>query len=145
VVLVLALVAGSLPAAAVATPSTCGAGAPRVDKRAEARLAVMINRVRMAAGADRLTRRRGLAAHARRRSWQISASQALVHELPPRGANRMIGQNIAIAPTPASALQAMLQSPRHRSNLLSRQFRAQGVGIVRGCDGWLAMTIDFVG
>jgi uncharacterized protein YkwD len=56
------------------------------------------------------------------------------------------GEDLAIAPSPASAVAMWLQSPGHRENLLSPTVRTIGVGLARGV--WngrsaLYVTADF--
>jgi uncharacterized protein YkwD len=54
-------------------------------------------------------------------------------------------QNIAMAPTPQLAMQAMLASPPHRANIRSRQWRITGVGAAADCSGQIFFTVNFAG
>jgi uncharacterized protein YkwD len=56
------------------------------------------------------------------------------------------GEDLAVAPTPASAVAMWMQSPGHRENLLRASFRSVGLGLARGV--WngrsaLYVTADF--
>lgn len=47
----------------------------------------------------------------------------------------LVGENLALAPTAGVAHRGLLDSPGHRSNMLSSKFRRAGVGAVRGPTG----------
>ena len=56
------------------------------------------------------------------------------------------GEDLAVAPDPASAVSMWMQSPGHRENLLRPSFRTVGLGLARGV--WngrpaLYVTADF--
>src|SRR5205814_200554 len=56
------------------------------------------------------------------------------------------GEDLAVAPSPASAVAMWMQSPGHRENLLRSSFRTVGLGLARGV--WngrsaLYVTADF--
>ena len=49
-----------------------------------------------------------------------------------------------MAPSAAAAFRAMLASPGHRQNLLSRAWRYTGVGAAVRCDGMVFFTINLM-
>jgi uncharacterized protein YkwD len=48
-----------------------------------------------------------------------------------------LGENLSQAPSPAEALQTMLQSPSHKDNLLHPGYRQVGVAALRAGGGYL--------
>jgi uncharacterized protein YkwD len=129
---------GSIPLSPCATP-----GQPRAAEAGA--LARLVNATRAAAGRRPLRFTRGLTRMAARRSLTQVAAGRMSHGRglgwAPRG--RMAGENLALAPDPATAMQVMLQSPAHRALLLSRAWRQAGVGAVRTCDGTV-YTVGFL-
>jgi uncharacterized protein YkwD len=53
------------------------------------------------------------------------------------------GENLAFAPTVASAHEGLMQSPGHRANILRPQFARVGIGIEDGGVHGLMVTEDF--
>ncbi len=53
-------------------------------------------------------------------------------------------QNIAMASDASGAFVAMLGSPGHRSNILSRDWRFLGAAAARSCDGMVYFTLNFL-
>jgi uncharacterized protein YkwD len=88
-------------------------------------------------------------------SWQMSQDNWLHHQdlagvlySPDYHAFSTLGENILVAPghySPEQLEAAWMNSPPHRSNILSRNFNVMGVGVFRGPDGRLWATVDFGG
>jgi uncharacterized protein YkwD len=53
------------------------------------------------------------------------------------------GENLALAPTLRLAHQGLMNSPGHRANILSREYRTVGIGIIDGGPYGLMVTQDF--
>jgi uncharacterized protein YkwD len=56
---------------------------------------------------------------------------------------RVVGENLAYAPSIQEAEQALWQSAPHRRNILYRAFRLVGVGVIDGGDEGLIVVQDF--
>jgi uncharacterized protein YkwD len=53
------------------------------------------------------------------------------------------GENLALAPTLALAHQGLMNSPGHRANILGKDYRSVGIGIIDGGPYGLMITQDF--
>jgi hypothetical protein len=118
----------------------------------EEALARMIGGARTSVGLAPLARDSGLDVVARDHAIRMSQAHQLAHDvgdgdpterLRLAGVDpRVSGENVAHAPTLAGAHRALWASPSHRSNLLRREFRLVGVGVVRDTRGevWVVET-----
>jgi uncharacterized protein YkwD len=137
------LAAAALPSAAGAAPA-CPASLSPAD---ETSLTAMINATRASAGVAKVKKDQVLWAAGRRKSMAMANGAAFAHSTSgklPWADGRAAGQNIAMAPSPAAAFQAMLQSPGHRANLLASAWRFTGVGAAMRCDGMVFFTINLM-
>lgn len=57
---------------------------------------------------------------------------------------KVIGENVALAKTVEEAHQALMASPSHRGNILSKDFRAVGLSVLTDTDGNVWVTEVFV-
>lgn len=57
---------------------------------------------------------------------------------------KIIGENVALAKTVEEAHQALMASPSHRGNILSKDFRAVGLSVLSDADGNVWVTEVFV-
>jgi uncharacterized protein YkwD len=138
-----ALGAALLPGGAAAAPK-CGAG---LAPRQEGTLNAMIARVRADQGVAKVAKNRVLTGAGRRKSLAMAKGAKFAHSADgplPWAKGREAGQNIAMAPSAASAFQAMLESPGHRKNLLSPDWRFSGVGAAVRCYGMVFFTINLM-
>jgi uncharacterized protein YkwD len=53
------------------------------------------------------------------------------------------GENLALAPTLTLAHQGLMNSPGHRANILSPDYRAVGIGVIDGGSYGLIVVQDF--
>ena len=143
--LLLALV---LAAAALAGPAR-PADAAVDPAAAERQFLVLLNQQRSSAGLTPLVLDPGLSAVARGWSLQL-VRQPLAHNPALRqavstvtGTWSRIGENVAVGGDPAGLHRALWVSPPHRANILGAYNRV-GIGVVRGGDGLLRVTFDFV-
>lgn len=58
---------------------------------------------------------------------------------------RYAGENIALAPDEPSAGLELFESPLHRDNILSPNFRHVGIGVARDAEGDMLFVEDFSG
>jgi uncharacterized protein YkwD len=58
---------------------------------------------------------------------------------------RLVGENVARAPTLVQAHRALWASPSHRLNMLRPDFRRVGLGVARGDQGDVWVTETFAG
>ena len=58
---------------------------------------------------------------------------------------RIAGENIAGAPSANAAHRALMQSPGHRANILSRDFTHIGIGMAKGGPYGIYFTQQFIG
>jgi uncharacterized protein YkwD len=119
----------------------------------EAQLLADMNRVRRAHHLPALIVEPGTTDVARHWSWQLARAQSLSHN--PNLVNRLehhgsrrwteIEENVGYGPitSPDELFRAYMNSPPHRENILGRDVRYVGVGVVqRGPYAWNA--VDFV-
>ena len=140
-VAVAGLAAAFLPTAAGAAP-TCNATVVPAD---EAALTSMIAAKRRAAKAPKVVKDATLLQAGRRKSLTMARGGAFAHAGSMTWAQGRSGaQNIAMAPTPDVAFQAMLASPPHRANIMAKAWRFTGVGAARDCTGQVFYTVNFM-
>jgi uncharacterized protein YkwD len=132
------LVAVVTAAAALAAET---AGPLRASPRVEREMVDLVNRERRAHGLPALAPDAGLAAVARDHSLDMARSGFFAHESPTTGrpqdrifraglASSATGENIAQAANLEEAHRNLMNSPRHRANILSTLFDRIGIGIV---------------
>lgn len=132
----------------VVAPASTATQAAQRDTSLERAVVDAVNAVRAAHGLRPLTVSRGLRAAAYGHSTALAAAGVFQHEspdgtsfdrrirraYPPRGfSSWSVGENLVFGSAPFSAedaVQAWLESPPHRRNLLSRSWREIGVGAV---------------
>ncbi len=130
------------------------ARAQSYDSSAEQQLFQLLNQDRARAGLPALRWDYRLQQAAREHTARMVAAHQLSHDLPgePTLPKRLAasglrfdtdGENVAYNSTVEGAHQGLMHSPPHRANLLSPQFNAGGIGIVRAGD-LLWVTQDFV-
>lgn len=116
----------------------------------EARHLTQVNDFRVANQVDQLAWEESMYGPAR--DWsqrmadagQLSHPASLADNFRPPAGWRIVGQNVAMAPTLESAMTALQNSPTHRENLLNPAFRKIAIGVVRqGGEYWV--TEDFLG
>ena len=131
-----------------ATPASTATQAAQRDTSLEGAVVDAVNAVRAAHGLRPLTVSRGLRTAAYGHTRELVAAGLVQHEspdgtsfdrrirraYPPRGFSTWsAGENLVFGSAPFSAgdaVQAWLESPPHRRNLLSRSWREIGVGAV---------------
>jgi len=131
-----------------ATPASTATQAAQRDTSLERAVVDAVNALRAAHGLRPLTVSRGLRAAAYGHTNSLAAAGLFQHEspdgtsfdrrvrraYPTRGfASWSVGENLVFGSAPFSAedtVQAWLESPLHRRNLLSRTWREIGVGAV---------------
>jgi uncharacterized protein YkwD/uncharacterized membrane protein required for colicin V production len=111
------------------------------DPAAETRMVELLNRERAAQGLVALVVDEKLRQAARAHSEEMIRLSYFAHESPTQGSpfDRMLragarfgaaGENLAFAPTVEAAHRGLMNSPDHRKNILTPQFRRVGVGAV---------------
>lgn len=133
------LLAGAVPA--------LGAGAckPAVSPTDEAVLQGLINAERRAEHVPKIVRQASLLKEGRKKSMQMARGGAFSHAGAMAWAQgHRSAQNIAEAPSAIDAFQAMLNSPEHRANMLSKDYRLTGVGAARDCSGQIFFTVNLM-
>lgn len=114
---------------------------PTLDPAAEARMLDLVNRERAAQGLGLLAVDERLRQAAREHSEEMVRLSYFAHESPVHGSpfDRMVragarfgaaGENLAFAPTVEAAHRGLMNSPEHRKNILTPQFRRVGIGVV---------------
>jgi uncharacterized protein YkwD len=145
--------AGAAMAAVLAAVAPGGAGAAPADARCVATVApaeetsmtALVTSQRRATRAPGLRPDRGLLRAARAKSLAMARGARFAHSGGLGWARGRAGaQNIAMAPGASAAFAAMLGSPGHRSNILSRDWRLLGAAAARGCDGMVYFTLNFL-
>ena len=53
----------------------------------------------------------------------------------------IVGENLALAPTPEQVHEGLMASPGHRANILESRFRRVGVGVYRGPLGLMVVQV----
>jgi uncharacterized protein YkwD len=124
-----------------------GAGAckPAVSPADEAVLQGLINAERRAEHVPKIVKRAGLLKEGRKKSMKMARGGAFAHAGAMAWAQgHRSAQNIAEAPSAIDAFQAMLNSPEHRANMLSKDYRLTGVGAARDCSGQIFFTVNLM-
>lgn len=124
-----------------------------IDAAGEQQLLTLINQERAKAGVPALTFDERLTSAARKHSQRMIDQDTLSHQLP--GEDPLLlrltaqnvrtdhdGENIALNGDVVSAHAALMESPKHRANILNPQFNAVGIGVVRS-DELVYVTEDF--
>jgi uncharacterized protein YkwD len=135
------------PAADISTRSSIqqasASDSSKYDVQAERDLLEMANTERAHAGLAPLKMDDGLVRAARAHAAEMAAQNRLSHQfsgepsLPQRLAAssplhlEREGENVAMAPNPDQAHQALMSSPPHRDNLLNSNFNVAGFGVFR--------------
>lgn len=110
----------------------------------------LTNQARADAGLAPLVLDNAVSEIARAWSGSMAASQTLSHN--PQFVSQIaavvsgwqrIGENVAYAPTPASAQSGFMGSDGHRANILG-DYNRVGVGVVRDSSGRMWVTVNFV-
>ena len=136
----------------VSLPYTVAAPRPRPEL--EARMLDLVNGERIAAGLQPLANDPELVQVARQHSADMFARGYFAHATPEgrdpfermREAHvpfLIAGENLALAPTLQIAHTGLMNSPGHRANILERNFRRVGIGIMDGGIHGLMVTQDF--
>jgi uncharacterized protein YkwD/uncharacterized membrane protein required for colicin V production len=125
-----------------------------VDAKDEDAMLVLLNHERTSRGLKALTLNNKARTVARNYSTDMFARGFFSH-IDPGGKSpfdRMraggvefgsAGENLALAPTLQLAHQGLMNSPGHRANILSANYRAVGIGIIDGGPYGLMVTQDF--
>jgi uncharacterized protein YkwD len=126
---------------------------PEEDLELELRMAELINVDREARGIAPLALSMELSEVARRHSVRMAEARKADHGLGPPLEDRILavrpdvctfGENVSRHTSIDYSLADLMQSKGHRANLLSAQFTEIGIGIVRGGDGYLYITQNFI-
>jgi uncharacterized protein YkwD len=156
------LIAALLALAFVVPPARVGAWASgQYNGAQESLLFSLTNQARAASGAPPLRLSSALRSLARWRSKDMADRNYFAHEIPPDGrmvfaymdqrglryvlAGENIGWNNAPDGQATQVIQRMfMDSPGHRSNLLSHQWDSMGIGAFKGTDGIIRFTVLFM-
>ncbi|MEI9954350.1 MAG: CAP domain-containing protein [Pseudomonadota bacterium] len=134
------------PAAAIV------AGAVVEPEQAEARLLVLVNEARAAAGLNKVQPDAELREIALAHSTDMADHHFFGHVSPRTGTptDRVhrsgvlvsaAGENVASAPTPEVAHEGLMGSPGHRANILRPDWTHVGIGVRKGEDGLLVTEV----
>jgi uncharacterized protein YkwD len=127
----------------------------RFDEEGERKMFEMINEERQKVGLRPYRWNEKLQWAARKHSADMALNNYSSHESKDgrtpakRVANEGIrysgvGENIAGSASVASAHKGLMDSPGHRSNILSKDFTDIGIGIVKNADGSVTVTQNFI-
>lgn len=125
-----------------------------VDEEAERQILDLINQERKVRGLPPLTMRQDARLVARSHSQDMFARGYFSHQTPDnkspfdrmRAANvsfLVAGENLALAPTVDLAHSGLMNSPGHKANILSKNYRQVGVGVIDGGRYGLMVTQNF--
>ena len=118
---------------------------PVIAPQDEALLTGLINAERRAEHVPKVVKRTDLLRQGRKKSMQMARGGAFSHAGAMAWAQGHHGaQNIAMAPSAIEAFQAMLNSPEHRANMMSKDYRLTGVGAARSCSGQIFFTVNLM-
>jgi uncharacterized protein YkwD len=121
--------------------------------RLERRMAELVNAEREARGIAPLSFSSELSGVARRYSAKMAERGEIHHELDRPMDERVravrpdtcrFGENVSKHTSIDYSMGDLMLSPGHRANILDENFKEIGVGIVRGEDGFLYITQEFV-
>ncbi|HET7092750.1 MAG TPA: CvpA family protein [Thermomicrobiales bacterium] len=124
------------------------------DPAAEAQMLRLVNQARADVGLAPLRLDPALTAVARAHSEEMFRLGYFSHDSPTAGdpAARvtaadipfvLMGENIAWAPTVATAHDGLMNSPGHRANILNAAYSRVGIGIIRSPDRGLMISQEF--
>ena len=136
----------ALGALSPVTTATAGGSCYR-HKDSERRFARKINFARGVVGAARLELDKQLSKVARKHAWEMNRANSLFHTPSGKLGWRVtrwnhLGENVGAGQTVTALHQAFMNSPSHRSNVLGRDYRHVGVGVVKD-DNYMWVTIVF--
>lgn len=112
-----------------------------VDSASETEMFKLVNQERQAAGVGQLVWEENLVPVARAHAEDMWRRQYFSH-ISPDGADvgdrlqsaninySLAGENLALAPTVATAHTGLMNSPGHRENILEGKFRKMGIGVI---------------
>jgi uncharacterized protein YkwD len=114
-----------------------------VDPKAEQQMFQLVNQQRIAQGLDPLVFDNALRDVARAHSNDMFKRGYFSHYTPEglspfdrmakaRITYQYAGENLALAPSTALAMQGLMNSPGHRANILSPNFHKIGIGVIDG-------------
>lgn len=126
----------------------------KVSERSEAAMLVLVNQERTSRGLPALSINPIARVAARSYSTRMLADGLFAHidsdgkspfdRLRAVGAQfNAAGENLALAPTLESAHQGLMNSPAHRANILSKDFKRIGIGIIDAGPYGLMVTQEF--
>lgn len=148
-VLVGAGVGGSVFAGSA--PASASSGVVIDDPVGAARLLVLANEARSAAGLVPLELRYDVFEIAAAHSQRMATAHDLFHndayftpEVRRRLGARTLGENVALNSSMDDAHARLMNSPDHRANLLNPKFTIVGMAVTRTADGTGFVTQDFV-
>ena len=158
VLLVLAFALLAAPALARAADCTPDTSWGRLDRSVAQQVAVQLNQQRAANGLGPLALSPTLTASAEWKSLHMAFYDYFDHSdpAPPKArtagqrmtdcgyANPGVGENIAAGfNTPSSVMDAWMNSPGHRANILGASFTVMGIGAGINASGTYYWTVDF--
>lgn len=123
-----------------------------VDRAAAEQIAGLVNDARLAEGLAPLAWSEGLAAVAEAHATEMYRQGYVSHVSPTTGTVgdrveaagirlRIVGENLALAPTPRAVHRGLMDSPGHRANILREEYNRVGVGAVRGPLGLMVVEV----
>ncbi len=126
----------------------------RVDEAAERQMVELVNTERAKAGLSKVTIDAKITAVARAHSKDMFLKRYFSHESPDgqTPGDRMekggvsftvAGENLAYAPDVPTAHTGLMNSPGHRRNILEREFKRIGIGIIATDTDGMMITQDF--
>lgn len=131
--------------AACAAPAAAVAACPASEPASARSITSQIDAARAAAGLSGLHPLVRIARPARAHSLDMARAQRLWHDNIRRWSKgQRGGQNVGYGPDASTVFGAMWNSPPHRDAMLSAHFHRVGVSAVRGCDGNLMVTVNFL-
>lgn len=131
-----------IPSAAVAQNACKPAPQPSSEKALNA----MIAAERKSAKVTKVAKDPVLVKAGRSKSLKMARGGKFAHNGSMAWAQGRSGaQNIAMAPSAAEAMRAMLASAPHRANIRSGEWRITGVGAAADCKGQIYFTVNFAG
>jgi uncharacterized protein YkwD len=148
-----AAVAG-IAVAAVPAVASASTGCPAtLSPRAERVLTHMIAVERRAEHVPKVRVRSNLRTLGRAKSMRMAKGGAFKHDSGGSSSGGALAfakgksgaQNIAQAPTPRIAFQAMMASPPHRANMMGPGWRFTGIGAAEDCRGQIFFTVNYLG
>lgn len=123
---------------------------------AESEVVTLVNQQRAANGLGALTVNASLANMARVKSQDMITNNYFAHQSPTYGSPfdmmkqfgisfTAAGENIAYGqPTAQSVMDAWMNSPGHRANILNSSYTQIGVGAVKNSNGTIYWTQEFI-